>query len=62
MQVAESYCSQSGSGLLKVTFVLAQLRDMFAAEDSPVVSKENDNCGTLLPQRAQPNFTASGFG
>ena len=48
--------------MLKLTFVLAQLRDMFAAEDSPVVAEKDDDCGPLLPQRAKPNFTASGFG
>jgi hypothetical protein len=48
--------------LLKLTFVLAQLRDMLAAEDSSVVSKKNDDCETLFPQRAEPNFTPSGFG
>jgi hypothetical protein len=48
--------------LVKLTLVLAQLRDMLAAENSSVVTKKNDDRETLLPQRAEPNFTPSGFG
>ena len=61
MQVAQSDCSQGGSCSLELTFVLAQLRDVLAAKDSPVVSKEDDDSGTLIPQRAEPNFATSGF-
>jgi hypothetical protein len=47
--------------LLKLGFVLAQLRDMLAAEDSAVVTQE-DNYGIIgLPQRAEPDLTAASF-
>ena len=50
IQVAQSNRRQPGSGLLKLRFVLAQLRDMLAAEDSAVVPQE-DNYGCIpLPQ------------
>ena len=40
--------------------VFAQLRDMLAAEDSPVVTQKNDDGGAVLPQRAQPDFPSVG--
>ena len=52
MHVAESNRSQGSSGLLKLGLVLAQLRDMLAAEDSPVVAEEDNNSEILFPQRA----------
>jgi len=39
--------------------MLAQLRDMLAAKDSSVVAKENNNCGLMLPERAQLHFAAA---
>jgi hypothetical protein len=33
--------------------MLAQLRDMLAAEDSAVVTQENDHSRTIGPQRTQ---------
>jgi len=50
IQVAQSNRRQPGSGLLKLVFVLAQLRDMLAAEDSAVVPQEDDYGGIRLPQ------------
>jgi len=50
VQVAQSNRRQPGSGLLKFGFVLAQLRDMLAAEDSAVVPQEDDYGGIRLPQ------------
>lgn len=50
VQVAQSNRRQPGSGLLKLGFVLAQLRDMLAAEDSTVVPQEDDYGGILLPE------------
>jgi hypothetical protein len=38
---------------LKSLFVFAQLRDVLAAEDSPVVTEEDQNCRPLSPERAK---------
>lgn len=43
-----------GKGLL----VFAQLRDVFAAKDSTIVAKKNDDRGLALPQRSQADFLA----
>jgi hypothetical protein len=37
--------------------MLAQLRDVLAAEHSPVVAQEDDDGRLQLPQRAEPNGT-----
>jgi hypothetical protein len=42
--------------------VLAQLRDVFAAEDSAVVAQENDYGWLRLPQRAEPDGAFIGIG
>jgi hypothetical protein len=42
--------------------VVAQLRDMLAAEDSSVVAKKNDNSRILLPQSAQTDLLAVWIG
>ena len=61
LHVAQPDGGQFGSSLFEFVLVLAQLRDMLAAEDSPVVPQENHHRGTFLPQRSEPNFAASGF-
>jgi len=33
--------------------VVAQLRDVLAAEDSSVMAKEGDHCGAVGPERAK---------
>jgi hypothetical protein len=38
--------------------VLAQLRDMLAAEDSSIVTKKHDDGGVALPQRAEADVLA----
>ena len=38
--------------------VFAQLRDVFAAEDSPVVAKENEDGGIVFPERAETDGIA----
>jgi len=62
MHVPEANRSQSSSGLLKLNLLRAQLRDMLAAEDSSVVTEENDYSGVPLPQRAEVHFCASSLG
>jgi len=50
VQVAQTDCGQGGSGLLELLLVLAQLRDMLAAENSAVVPKEDNHSGTFFPK------------
>ena len=62
MHVAESYRSQCSSGFVNLHLVLAQLRNMLAAENSTVMAEEDHNRGTLLPQRTEAYFLASSLG
>ena len=59
VHVAQADSSKRGAGLPKFALVLAQLRDMLAAEDSPVMPQKNHNRRALLPQRAQADFSAA---
>ena len=40
----------------------AQLRDVFPAEYSPIVSQKDDHCGIVRPQGAHSNFFARYIG
>ena len=62
MHVAEPDRCQRGTGLLDLVLMLAQLRDILAAEDSTVVSQEDHDSGIPLPERAETNFIAAGIG
>jgi hypothetical protein len=42
--------------------VLAQLRDMFAAEDSAVVAEENEDSWIRFPERPEADGFAEGVG
>jgi hypothetical protein len=46
----------------KLLFAFAQLRDVFAAEDSAVVAKKNDHGGVAFPKGSQANGVAGGIG
>ncbi len=48
--------------MLEFGLVLAQLRDMLAAEDSTVVPQENDYSGIGFPQRTETDIAALRFG
>jgi len=50
-EVAEADACKCRTALSKFFLVGAQLRDMFAAEDSTAMAQEYDNCG--LPQAKQ---------
>jgi hypothetical protein len=41
--------------------MLAQLRDVFATEDSAVVPQEDNDGRVLLPQRTDADVTTGGF-
>jgi hypothetical protein len=53
--VAKTDSYQFRAPLAELLLVLAQLRDMLAAEDSAIVAQERDHGGRVDPQRAEPN-------
>lgn len=53
--VAEADGRQPGSSALKRLFVFAQLRNVFAAEDSAVVTEEDKDGWAFGPQRSEPD-------
>jgi hypothetical protein len=53
-RVAEAYGDQFGATLLELVFVLAQPRDVLAAENSAIVAKKDDHGRGIGPERSQP--------
>ena len=51
--VAQTDGGQPNALVLECRFVVAQLRNMLAAEDSSVVAKEYDNSRPVGPERAE---------
>jgi hypothetical protein len=60
--VAQPDGGQAGSFLAKLRFVLAQLRDVLAAEDSAIVPQKDHDRGPFGPQRSQPDRMAFRIG
>jgi hypothetical protein len=60
--IAEADGRQGGVLFAEGLLVLAQLRDVLAAEDSAVMAKEDEDCGIRLPERAEANGVAEGVG
>ena len=56
VHVAQPDRSQRRPSLFELVFLSAQLRDVLAAEDSPIVAEKDDDSSVLLPQRAQAHF------
>ena len=54
--VAKTDRSEIGTLRLELLLVFAQLRDVLAAEDSTVMTQEDDNRRSALPQRAEPHL------
>jgi hypothetical protein len=57
--VAQANGGQPGAFIAECWFVVAQLRDVLAAEDSSVVPKEGNHCRVVGPKRAEsdrPSF------
>jgi hypothetical protein len=48
--------------IAKGLLVIAQLRDVFAAEDSSVVAEKNEDGGIGFPERAEADGVAEGVG
>jgi len=57
--VAQADGGQPSAFIAECLFVVAQLRDVLAAENSSVVAKEGDHCGLVGPDGAEsdrPSF------
>jgi hypothetical protein len=60
--VAQADGGQPRAFIAECLFVVAQLRDVLAAEDSSVVTKEGDHCGVVGPERAESDRMSSRVG
>jgi len=60
--VTEADGGKGGVLFAKGRLVFAQLRDVFAAEDSAVVAEEDENGGIGFPEGAQADGVAQGVG
>jgi hypothetical protein len=60
--VAEADGGEGGAFFAEGSLVFAQLRDVFAAEDSAVVAEENQDGGIVFPERAEPDLLAESVG
>jgi hypothetical protein len=60
--IAEPDGGEIGALGSELLLMIAQLRNMLAAEDSSVVTKENNHGGPTFPQRTKPNFAPIGVG
>ena len=60
--VAQADGGQSSAFIAECLFLVAQLRDVLAAEDSSVVAKEGDHCGVVGPERAESDRLSSRVG
>ncbi len=61
MLITEANRGEGRSRLLDLVFVVTQLRDMLAAENSAVVTQEDQNCWLLTPQRAELDVLTFGI-
>jgi hypothetical protein len=60
--VAEADGGNGGVFFAEGLPVLAQLRDVFAAEDSAVMAKEDQDGGIAFPERAEADLLSEGVG
>ena len=54
--VAQSDCGDAGAFTLEISLVLAQLRDVLAAEDSAIVPQKGQHRRGFGPNRSQPDL------
>jgi len=59
--VAQAHCRQVRAFVFERLLVLAQLRDMLAAKNSPVVPQENQHGRLALPKRAEADLAPVGI-
>jgi hypothetical protein len=55
---AHAYRGYTCSLVLKRLFMLAQLRHMLTAENSPIVPEEHKDAGLSLPKGTKPDFAS----
>ena len=56
--VPKTDCGEAGTGFLDPRLMIAQLRDMLAAEDSSIVAQENEHRGSFFPQGPEADSLA----
>ena len=62
LRITQAYCGQVRSLVAKCRFKFAQLRNVLAAEDSTVMTQEDQHHWLLGPQRAESNRMAIAIG
>ena len=60
MAIAQAHGGQTCSLLLERRFVFAQPRDVLTAEDSSIVTQEDEDGRTSFPKRAKPKIASVG--
>ncbi len=53
-RIAQPYRRKLSPRIGEITLMLAQLRDVLTAENSPIMTKKNEHRRTPLPKRAEP--------
>ena len=56
--VPKTDCGEGCPGFLNLQLMIAQLRDMLAAEDSSIVTQEDEHRGSFFPQGPEANCVA----
>ena len=56
--VPKTDCGEGCPGFLNLQLMIAQLRDMLAAEDSSIVAQEDEHRGSFFPQGSEANCLA----
>ena len=56
--VPKTDCGEGGAGFLDLQLMIAQLRDMLAAEDSSIVAQEDEHCVSFFPQGPEADCLA----
>ncbi|HWS18194.1 MAG TPA: hypothetical protein VN223_09270, partial [Candidatus Elarobacter sp.] len=58
--ITQANYGKTGAFLLELFFEFAQLRDVFSAEDSTVVAKEDEHRWSAMPQGTEARWIAVG--
>jgi|SRR5690348_11982047 hypothetical protein len=59
IEIAQPDRRQLSSFIMETGLVFAQLRDVLAAKNSPIVPQEDQNRGSSLPKRAKPDLPST---
>ena len=60
--VTQADGGQRSSFVSEGLLVFAQLRDMFATENSSVMAEKDEHCGAAGPERPKPDFISTRIG